>query len=148
MIDGKAFVDARPSHTPYLSATKKVFRTASKDHLRMEDDEYIICHNQIPGFALHEKKWAFFDVDLVKEVELNVDAWSSLMMNEHQKRMILSLVQVHQHERLGFDDVIKGKGKGMIFLLHGEPGVGKTLTAGEYFLHHQEHALLIKNQKA
>lgn len=113
----------------------------------MEDDEYIICHNQIPGFALHEKKWAFFDVGLIKEVELNIDAWSSLMMNEHQKRMILSLVQVHQNEKLGFDDVIKGKGKGMIFLLHGEPGVGKTLTAGEYFIHYQEHALLIRTRK-
>jgi DNA polymerase III delta prime subunit len=45
-------------------------------------------------------------------------------------------VQVHEDDRLGFDDMIKGKGKGMVFLLHGEPGVGKTLTAGELFLHH------------
>jgi len=28
-----------------------------------------------------------------------------------------------------FDDLIKGKGKGMVFLLHGPPGVGKTFTA-------------------
>jgi len=133
MIDGSAFSEARPSHTPYLSSTKKIFRTADKEHLNMEDGEYMICHNQIPGFALNEKKWALFDVDLIEDVELNVNAWNSLMMNEHQKRMILSLVQVHEDHRLGFDDVIKGKGKGMIFLLHGEPGVGKTLTAGEYF---------------
>ena len=98
----------------------------------MEDDEYIICHNMIPGFALNEKKWGFFDVDLIEDVELNVDAWNSLMIKEHQKRMILSLVQVHEDQRLDFDDVIKGKGKGMVFLLHGEPGVGKTLTAGKY----------------
>ncbi len=27
-------------------------------------------------------------------------------------------------------DFIEGKGEGQIFLLHGRPGVGKTLTAG------------------
>ena len=31
-------------------------------------------------------------------------------------------------------DFIKGKGSGLIFLLHGRPGVGKTCTAGESFL--------------
>jgi 2-phosphoglycerate kinase len=33
-------------------------------------------------------------------------------------------------------DVVKGKGKGLIILLHGAPGVGKTSTAGVY-----DHAL-------
>lgn len=28
-------------------------------------------------------------------------------------------------------DFVKGKGEGLIFLLHGKPGVGKTYTAGE-----------------
>lgn len=27
-------------------------------------------------------------------------------------------------------DFVKGKGRGLIFLLHGKPGVGKTCTAG------------------
>jgi hypothetical protein len=147
MIDGSAFSSARPTHTPYLLSIEKVFRTANKDHLTMEDDEYIICHNMIPGFALSEKKWGFFDVDLIEDVELNVDAWNSLMIKEHQKRMILSLVQVHEDQKLEFDDVIKGKGKGMIFLLHGEPGVGKTLTAGKYIFHDQEIIQLMREQK-
>lgn len=30
-------------------------------------------------------------------------------------------------------DFVKGKGKGLIFLLHGKPGVGKTYTAGNSF---------------
>lgn len=29
-------------------------------------------------------------------------------------------------------DFVKGKGNGLIFLLHGKPGVGKTVTAGKY----------------
>lgn len=30
------------------------------------------------------------------------------------------------------DDIIKGKGTGLILLLHGSPGTGKTLTAERY----------------
>lgn len=32
-------------------------------------------------------------------------------------------------------DFVKGKGEGLIFLLHGKPGVGKTYTAGEFSRH-------------
>ena len=32
-------------------------------------------------------------------------------------------------------DFVKGKGEGLIFLLHGKPGVGKTYTAGEHLSH-------------
>lgn len=35
-------------------------------------------------------------------------------------------------EQLFFADPIKGKGEGLIILLHGPPGTGKTLTAGIY----------------
>lgn len=31
-------------------------------------------------------------------------------------------------------DFVRGKGSGLIFLLHGKPGVGKTVTAGKPFL--------------
>lgn len=45
--------------------------------------------------------------------------------------MLTSLANVHTEDSR-FDDLIEGKSKGLIFLLHGEPGVGKTLTAGMY----------------
>lgn len=40
------------------------------------------------------------------------------------------MVQAHQSkENAGFDDIVRDKGKGLIGLLSGPPGVGKTLTA-------------------
>jgi hypothetical protein len=33
------------------------------------------------------------------------------------------------------DDIIASKGAGLIILLHGGPGTGKTLTAGEFRIH-------------
>jgi hypothetical protein len=130
MVDAKTFYLARPSHEIYLESSKRIIRTENDDHLRLEDDDYIICCYMIPGFSLFDKRWCLFQVDLIKDVEYNTDAFGALMLEEEQKQMILSLVTVHTDERLLFDDVIKGKGRGMVFLLHGVPGVGKTLTAG------------------
>ena len=36
----------------------------------------------------------------------------------------------HLRQSDRFDDLIPGKGGGVVILLHGPPGVGKTLTAG------------------
>jgi transcriptional regulator with AAA-type ATPase domain len=76
----------------------------------------------------------YFNLEHVQEVEFNNDASHSLLIPEAQKQMVLSLATVHKNEGADFDDVIKGKGVGMVFLLHGEPGTGKTLTAGKLHL--------------
>ena len=72
-------------------------------------------------------------MQLIESVEYNQTVFDSLVLEEEQKQMILSPVKVHVDARISFDDVIKGKGKGMVFLFHGIRGVGKTLTAGTLF---------------
>ncbi|KUI55602.1 ATPase family AAA domain-containing protein 3B [Cytospora mali] len=58
-----------------------------------------------------------------------------LVLEEGQKPMIQALVAQHfrdKESRTGQAepvDIVKGKGKGLILLLHGAPGVGKTSTA-------------------
>ena len=47
-----------------------------------------------------------------------------------QKETLLALAKFHVDDKSTYDDFIIGKGRGMIGLLHGEPGLGKTLTAG------------------
>ena len=51
------------------------------------------------------------------------------MIPEAQKDLILRVAKSQAKNKDAFDDVIKGKGKGLIMLLSGPPGVGKTLTA-------------------
>jgi SpoVK/Ycf46/Vps4 family AAA+-type ATPase len=50
-------------------------------------------------------------------------------LGDRQKTLIHALVREHISESDSFDDVIKGKGRGLIGLLAGTPGCGKTLTA-------------------
>lgn len=107
-------------------------RTGVDGSRSFSDDELLICDRMMPGFSLSKKRWCYFRVDCIEDVELNSTAFDRLFMAEDQKMMIYSLVQVHTNQTSDFDDVIKGKGKGMVFLLHGVTGVGKTLTAGNF----------------
>lgn len=79
------------------------------------------------------KSWGHFLVDSIKEVEFNSDAMNHLLLDQDKKDLVSALVGTQQESdpSTSFDDLIKGKGKGLTFLLHGPPGVGKTFTAGE-----------------
>lgn len=129
MIDSKTFGLAKPSHHPYFPPDRLI-DTKNDEHLKLSENDFLICHHRMQGFALSNKRWCFFEIDNIKEIRYNSDAFETLVLPREQKETILSLVRVHADKRLGFDDIIKGKGMGMIFLLHGIPGVGKTLTVG------------------
>lgn len=93
-------------------------------------EQLTTCTYEMHGYALESKKWGIFNIEFVEGISFNSDAFQSLMFEEDKKRLIRSLVFQHGSENDDFDDFIKGKGKGLVFLLYGPPGVGKTLTAG------------------
>jgi hypothetical protein len=131
MIDRETFFSEVPSQHVYLSSSPKlVVKTNESGGQVFSDDQCLICDDEIQGFAFNTKQWCIFFVDWVEDIKFNSDAFSRMILPEAQKEIIQSLVEVHVSQKLEFDDMIKGKGKGMIFLLHGVPGVGKTLTAG------------------
>jgi ATP-dependent Lon protease len=76
-----------------------------------------------------------FYVDDIKPINWNDDAYDHLVYQEEQKDLVLTFVDNHKRLKHGVDDVIVGKGQGIIMLLSGPPGTGKTLTAeaGEFF---------------
>jgi SpoVK/Ycf46/Vps4 family AAA+-type ATPase len=67
-----------------------------------------------------------FFVDFIKEIEWNENAFSTLVLPEDTKDLLMSFVESQVENKNAFDDVIQGKGKGIIMLLSGPPGVGKT----------------------
>jgi len=70
-----------------------------------------------------------FFVEFVKEIVWNDNAFSKLVLPDDTKELLMSFVESQVENKNTFDDVIQGKGKGIIMLLSGPPGVGKTLTA-------------------
>lgn len=114
-------------------ATKK--RNITETVLRapvLTDDHYMRFPAVIPGFALKSKRWGYFQVGdaFLKPIEWNKTAFMTLQMEGYKRDLIKSLLDGHKGTSSGFDDVVSGKGQGLIFLLYGPPGLGKTLTAG------------------
>ncbi|KAF0536900.1 P-loop containing nucleoside triphosphate hydrolase protein [Gigaspora margarita] len=93
---------------------------------KLKEEELYMCSSIFFGFSFMTKKWGQFYVDQVDEIKFDDDAFDNLIMDTNKKDIIISLVN---SELSGGIDLISGKGGGCIFLLHGPPGVGKTLTA-------------------
>ncbi|KAF2967536.1 hypothetical protein GQX73_g6025 [Xylaria multiplex] len=82
----------------------------------------------IKGYNLKRKKWLELEVDKIGPVVWNKQAFKNLVMKERTKSLIQALIS-NQIEAENSTDLIPGKGNGLIMLLHGGPGTGKTLTA-------------------
>jgi hypothetical protein len=93
------------------------------------DEHLLHCTQILHGYALKSKRWLRFLVDSVSEITFNSLAFESLVLPENQKDLILAFSQSQIKNKNSFDDVISGKGRGIIMLLSGGPGIGKTLTA-------------------
>ncbi|KAL2265097.1 hypothetical protein VTJ83DRAFT_6197 [Remersonia thermophila] len=87
----------------------------------------------IEGYALKNKLWVVFYVEDISPMSWNDEAYDHLVYNEQQKDLVLSFVESHCSTRKKrpqvVEDVIAGKGEGLVILLSGPPGTGKTLMA-------------------
>lgn len=101
------------------------------------DDAFLLMPPDIPGFYLNEKKWIKIFVDSIQAVTWNKKAFERLVLPSQTKDLVRALVTVRTSQRgvkqgLGVagkrTDITNGKGNGLIMLLHGGPGTGKTLT--------------------
>ena len=52
-------------------------------------------------------------------------------MYKQYKDVVVTMVEDHLRKNSGFLDIVKGKGRGLIVLLHDGPGSDRTLTAGK-----------------
>ena len=67
----------------------------------------------------------------LKPVEFRENAWSRPILNDEYNDVIRVMVKSYLSGKTKFQDLLAGKGAGLIILTHGQPGVGKTLTAGK-----------------
>jgi hypothetical protein len=99
------------------------------DALRLTSKDLLYCNHCIGGYGFRQRKWYLFAISHLTPVIWNLDAFSKVAMDAQKRNLIQSLVKSHWDGPETFDDVVNGKGKGLVGHLSGNPGVGKTLTA-------------------
>lgn len=119
----------------------------------MTDSQLMLCRRSVFGFSLKSKTWSSFSIAHIRDIKFNDSVFDNLVLPQAHKDIILGFVETQidrDHNRslrhqdasadddkgadpsvktpAAFDDFIEGKGRGLIFLLSGPPGVGKTFT--------------------
>ncbi|KAL9117302.1 MAG: hypothetical protein Q9187_006162, partial [Circinaria calcarea] len=134
-IDVRYMVDIATYRKMHPKAA--VFHRRLRDELgpeKMAQDEppggefLLLLPAHVYGFKMQEKKWVELQVQFISPVIWNKQAFESLVVEDDTKELIIALV-TNQLVAEKATDLMDGKGNGLIVLLHGGPGTGKTLTA-------------------
>ncbi|KAF2744261.1 hypothetical protein M011DRAFT_480089 [Sporormia fimetaria CBS 119925] len=101
-----------------------------QEPLTFTEEELLIASPVVLGFSFKGKAWVEFSLSGIRDIEWNSTAFESLVLPTHIKQNLRGLVSSHRfYAAQTIGDVIEAKGKGLNVVLHGPPGVGKTLTA-------------------
>jgi len=104
-----------------------------KQDYEWTEEQLLLCPGFSPGYSLVKKEWAYFDIDLLEDVKWALNPLEDLEIGTEWKDLLRDLIMAHDSKPKS-NGIISGKGEGLIFLLYGPPGCGKTLTAGKYFV--------------
>lgn len=118
----------------------RTFETNPKA-LELRDEDLVLLPKRMFAYALRERRFLPIDLNLLKPVRREPGVFENLRIQRDYKDVVRGLVMSHFQkkalERRYADtategpgqDLIQGKGRGLVVLLHGVPGVGKTATA-------------------
>ncbi|KAF5531223.1 TOB3 (member of AAA-ATPase family) [Fusarium napiforme] len=121
---------------PSLAIAARSLREAMEDEDYITDDDRLITSYRVFGFIMRNRKWAKLDLTYLGPMK-GQNTFDLLVLPSGHREMVESLVTQHfldkasAYSETDEVDIVRGKGKGLILLLHGAPGVGKTTTAGD-----------------
>lgn len=94
--------------------------------IELHDEDLWRTYPYLYGFSFKAKQWGRMAVKGLSEIAWREDAWDKLVLPAEEKELIKAIVEFQGDT---FSDIVDEKGGGSIFLLHGPPGQGKTLSA-------------------
>ncbi|KAE8161541.1 P-loop containing nucleoside triphosphate hydrolase protein [Aspergillus tamarii] len=122
IIDGEAFNTFNPNDSIRVDGCIKM----------LNDEQRLLATPTLRGYSLKDKEWLELYLEGVRDIVWDSRAFDSLVLPAEQHRLkglILAIAKAQSKQMDTFDDVVQGKGRGVIIQLSGPPGVGKTLTA-------------------
>ncbi|KAF2181388.1 hypothetical protein K469DRAFT_740828 [Zopfia rhizophila CBS 207.26] len=103
---------------------------------QLDDEQVLLLPYRICGYSLQSRKWYPLYVDLLKPIEVSSAGLADLILPAGHKDMLASVIRgqspgVSQTDNDALEevDIVVGRGRGALILLHGARGTGKTATA-------------------
>ncbi|KAK1701395.1 hypothetical protein BDP55DRAFT_762975 [Colletotrichum godetiae] len=113
-----------------------IFLSGKADFMSKDwsDQDLALLPKRVFAYVLRERRFARLDVGGIElDAEQSTVTLDDIQMDRKRRLMIRSAVSAHFRDKTKPStselDMFRGKGKGLIILLHGAPGVGKTATA-------------------
>ncbi|CAG8952434.1 hypothetical protein HYFRA_00001181 [Hymenoscyphus fraxineus] len=98
--------------------------------LQLTELHFFLSPPNINGFALRRKDFFGFLVDAIEPLTTNKEVLRTLQIPQDRLDMMTALTHRFEDNSKSWSaDFIESKGEGLLFLLHGPSGVGKTYTA-------------------
>ncbi|KAL8941963.1 MAG: hypothetical protein Q9216_001943 [Gyalolechia sp. 2 TL-2023] len=112
-------------------ASNALFKTYDvlKPDTKPDEMTRLLCPQIVHGYCLRDKVWKKLNVTQLRPVNFRKNAWERLVLDTEYKDIVQAMVSSYVDKAASIDDLIAGKGVGLVTLLHGPPGTGKTLTA-------------------
>ncbi|KAJ5732777.1 hypothetical protein N7493_004258 [Penicillium malachiteum] len=130
-VKSRIIIDAEAFNLLHPSKTIRIY-DSNRCPPELSDEDRLIASPFVHAYLLKEKEWFPLYIEYVKEIEWCTDAFESLVPikgQEDLKDLLLGVAMAQSQKQVIFDDIIPGKGQGIIMQLSGPSGVGKTLTA-------------------
>ncbi|TGO21649.1 hypothetical protein BPAE_0207g00030 [Botrytis paeoniae] len=137
------FLDCHCPDCASNEAQKELFKPGydkmtGQSHEEWEELQLMLCPPRVLGYILKDKQWAQLAVNNLSTIK--DEEYSDVLKQLHlsgpgkdggkkKKELLFGLVQNHGMDAEELQDLVAEKGKGLVFLLYGAPGVGKTSTA-------------------
>ncbi|KAI8717281.1 AAA domain-containing protein [Fusarium sp. LHS14.1] len=131
-VNSRIVIDPQGYDKYYLNQGQREINDPEKDWMVPTLEELIFMSETVSGFSLKDKLWFQFFVEDIQLIDWHAEAYSDFVFDEQKKELVLSLVLNHNMNNStsrAMQDVIVDKGKGLIVMLSGPSGTGKTLMA-------------------